>query len=406
MSHTKTPVAGKTGAGVGVWAKALLHYTPRSGWLIGVVSVLIAFLVGAILIVISGASPIDAYVAMFKGAIFNPDVLTTRGFEHAIRPLTDSLRFSAPLILAGLGLGFGFRAGLFNIGGQGQLILGALAAIGVSIFFDLPAGLHMIVALAAAMVVGGIYAGIAGFLKARTGANEVIITIMLNNIALLLLAFTLSQEAWQKPNQDNLISPIADDTAALPAILPAPFKLHLGFLIAVLAVFVYWWILERSTFGFAVRAVGAGPDAARTAGMHIGKITTLTMLVAGAFCGLAGANEALGTMYHDKTGVAGSIAGTIGFDAITVALLGRNRPLGIFASGLLFGAFKAGGFKMQTQGVPLDMILILEAIIVLLIAAPALIRWMFKLPKYDGKTLRQVVAEMNVEPATGKETRA
>ena len=387
-------MAEKVKKAEGSMFKALMHVSARSGWLVGILAVIIAFALGAILIVISGASVLDAYVAMFKGAIFNPDVLESRGFAQAIRPLTDSLRFAAPLVLAGLGLGFGFRAGLFNIGGQGQIIFGALAAIGVSIFFPMPPVLHLIVALAAAIIAGGIYAGIAGFLKAKTGANEVIITIMLNNIAGLALSFILSQSAWQKPNQSNLISPIARDSAALPSILPAPFKLHLGIIIAVIAVVVYWWLLERSTFGFEVRAVGANPNAARTAGMNIGKVTTMTMVVSGVFAGLAGANEALGTMYHDNTGVSIGIAGTIGFDAITVALLGRNKPWGIFFSGLLFGAFKAGGFKMQTQGVPIDMILILESVIVLLIAAPALVRWIFHLPRPDGKPLREVVAQM------------
>lgn len=382
----------KKSAGMGVWLRSYIHAAVRSSWLVGILAVIIAFLIGALLIVISGASVFDAYAAMFKGAIFNSDVLATRGFAQAIRPLTDSLRFAAPLILAGLGLGFGFRAGLFNIGGQGQIIFGAIAAIGVSIFFPMPAGIHLIAALLAALIAGGLYAGIAGFLKAKTGANEVIITIMLNNIAGLALAFVLSQDAWQKPNQNNLISPIARDSAALPAILPAPFKLHLGFIIAIVAVILYWWILERCTFGFEVRAVGANSHAARSAGMNIGRVTTLTMVASGMFCGLAGANEALGTMYLDNTGVGTAIAGSIGFDAITVALLGRNKPLGIFFSGLLFGAFKAGGFKMQTQGVPIDMILILESVIVLLIAAPALVRWLFHLPRPDGKGVRDLVA--------------
>ena len=382
----------KKTAAMGVWLRSYVHAAVRSSWLVGILAVIIAFLIGALLIVISGASVFDAYAAMFKGAIFNPDVLATRGFTQAIRPLTDSLRFAAPLILAGLGLGFGFRAGLFNIGGQGQIIFGAIAAIGVSIFFPMPAGIHLIVALLAALLAGGLYAGIAGFLKAKTGANEVIITIMLNNIAGLALAFVLSQDAWQKPNQNNLISPIARDSSALPAILPAPFKLHLGFIIAIMAVILYWWILERCTFGFEVRAVGANSHAARSAGMNIGRVTTLTMVASGMFCGLAGANEALGTMYLDNTGVGTAIAGSIGFDAITVALLGRNKPLGIFFSGLLFGAFKAGGFKMQTQGVPIDMILILESVIVLLIAAPALVRWLFHLPRPDGKGVRDLVA--------------
>lgn len=392
----------------GQWAKALVHSAPRSGWLVGIIAVLIAFALGAILIVITGASVGNAYTAMFKGSIFNASALN-RGLSYALRPMVDSIFFAIPLILAGLGLGFGFRAGLFNIGGAGQIIFGALAAIWVSFSLDLPYGLHLLVALIAAAAAGGFYAGIAGYLKAKTGANEVIVTIMLNSVATLALTYVLSLDSWHQPGQNNPVTPVAQDTAALPALLPAPFKLHLGFIIAVVAVFVYWWILERSTFGFEVRAVGANPHAARTAGMSIAKVTTLTMVTSGIFAGIAGANEALGTMYQAHQGVTSGIAGTVGFDAITVALLGRNKPMGIFFSGLLFGAFKAGGYAMQAQGVPIDMVLILESVIVLFIAAPALVRWMFHLPKPDGKSLREYAASLGkteAQPAAQKKVGA
>lgn len=381
-------------AGLGGWLRAMVHSAPRSGWLVGILAVIIAFAIGAVFILIAGASVSAAYDAMFKGAIFNYGVVNTRGFMVAIRPFTDSLFFATPLIMAGLGLAFGFRAGLFNIGGAGQIMFGSLAAIWVAFKLDLPFGLHTLVALVAAAMAGGLYAGIAGFLKARTGANEVIVTIMLNQIAILAMAYTLSLPSWHRPGDNNPLTPIAKDTAGFPKILGEGFALHFGFILAIIAVVVFWWVLERSTFGFEVRAVGENPHAARTAGMNIGKVTTLTMLVSGIFAGLAGANEALGTMYQQNSGVASGVAGTIGFDAITVALLGRNKPWGVFFAGLLFGAFKAGGYKMQAQGVPIDMILILESVIVLLIAAPALVRWLFRLPKPDGKGLRELLAEM------------
>ncbi|MDD7384411.1 MAG: ABC transporter permease [Actinomycetaceae bacterium] len=374
-----------------MWLKGVVHTSLRSGWVVSVLAVVIAFLVGALLIAITGANILDAYVYLFKGAIFNSD---SSSFVRQIKPLTDSFFYAIPLILAGLGIGFGFKAGLFNIGGAGQVIFGALAAIWVSFTFHLPAGLHLVVALAAAMLAGGVYAGIAGFLKAKTGANEVIVTIMLNSIATLAISYILSLPSWHAEGSNQPLTPIAAQTAQLPAILPAPFKLHFGLVIAIVATFVYWWMVQRSTFGFQVRAVGANPHAARTAGMSIETVTTWTMVVAGVFCGLAGANEALGTMPSANQGVSTGVAGTIGFDAITVALLGRNKPLGIFFSGLLFGALKAGGYKMQTQGVPIDMILILESVIVLLIAAPALVRFVFRLPQPDGKTLRSYVASL------------
>lgn len=159
-------------------------------------------------------------------------------------------------------------------------------------------------------------------------------------------------------------------------LLSAPFKLHAGIIVAIIALAAFWWLMERSTLGFKIRAVGANAAAARTAGISVERITAVTMVLSGAFLGLAGANEALGTLGY----VSRDVAGSIGFDAITVALLGRNKPLGTFGAGLLFGAFKAGGYLMQTKGVPIDMILILQSVIVLLIAAPALVRWLFRLP--------------------------
>lgn len=355
-------------------AGPILRRALASKAFVSILAVVVAFAVGAILILMAGASVPEAYYAMFRGAIFDPEAAN---FQRQIKPLTNSLFYAIPLILGGLGLGFGFRAGLFNIGGQGQVIFGALAAAWVGFSLDLPLFIHTAVALAAAGVAGALYAGIAGFLKARTGANEVIVTIMLNSIAVLALGYILAQKAWQVPGTNQPQTPEVADTAAFLPLLPAPFKLHSGILVAILAVVVFWWILERSTLGFEVRAVGANADAARTAGVSVARITTVTMMISGAFLGLAGANEALGTIGY----VSRDTAGSIGFDAITVALLGRNKPVGTFLAGLLFGAFKAGGYVMQPKGVPIDMILILQSIIVLLIAAPALVRWLFHLPK-------------------------
>ncbi len=340
---------------------------------VSVLSVLIAFAIGAILIAATGASVTDAYYAMFRGAIVDPQAST---FMRAIKPLTDSVFFGIPLIISGLGLAFGFRAGLFNIGGKGQMIVGALAAVWVGFSMDLPPVVHTFVAVAAAIIAGAAYAGIAGVLKAKTGANEVIVTIMLNSIATLGLGYVLAQKAWQVPGSNQPVTPKVADSAALTRLLPAPFKLHVGFIVALVALAFFWWLIERSTLGFQIRAVGANAAAARTAGISVDRITAITMVLSGAFLGLAGANEALGTIGY----VSRDVAGSIGFDAITVALLGRNKTWGTFGAGLLFGAFKAGGYTMQAKGVPIDMILILQSVIVLLIAAPALVRWLFRLP--------------------------
>ena len=345
----------------------------RIRWLVSLLAVVIAFAIGAVFIVLADASVVDAYYAMFRGSIVD---LNAPNAVRMFKPLTDSLFYSIPLIISGLGLALGFRAGLFNIGGKGQIIVGALAAVWVGFSLNLPPVVHTLVALLVAIVAGGLYGGIAGVLKAKTGANEVIVTIMLNSIATLGLGYILTQKAWQVPGTNQPVTPKVADSAAFVRLLPAPFKLHVGFLVAIVALGVFWWLIERSTLGFQIRAVGANAAAARTAGISVERITAITMVLSGAFLGLAGANEALGTIGY----VSRDVAGSIGFDAITVALLGRNKTWGTFGAGLLFGAFKAGGYTMQAKGVPIDMILILQSVIVLLIAAPALVRWLFRLP--------------------------
>ena len=335
----------------------------RIRWLVSLLAVVIAFAIGAVFIVLADASVVDAYYAMFRGAIVDPQAPT---FMRTVKPLTDSLFYSIPLIISGLGLALGFRAGLFNIGGKGQIIVGALAAVWVGFSLNLPLVVHTLVALLVAIVAGGLYGGIAGVLKAKTGANEVIVTIMLNSIATLGLGYILTQKAWQVPGTNQPVTPKVAESAALARLLPAPFKLHVGFLVALLALVAFWWLIERSTLGFQIRGVGANAAAARTAGISVERITAITMVLSGAFLGLAGANEALGTIGY----VSRDVAGSIGFDAITVALLGRNKTWGTFGAGLLFGAFKAGGYAMQAKGVPIDMILILQSVIVLLIAVP------------------------------------
>lgn len=368
----------------GMKAKALLHVGMRSGFIISVIAILVSLFIGALFIWMSGASVADAYSRLLRGAFYNPG---RDDFARQIKPLTETLRNSVPLILAGLGLGLGFRAGLFNIGGQGQIVLGAIGAAYIGFSLNLPFPVHLLLAIVVAMIFGGIWGGTAGFLKARTGANEVIVTIMLNAISGFLLLYVLGRKTFQIPGSTELKSKSVSEAARLPHLLPAPFNLHAGFIVAIIATIFVWWVLERSTFGFELRSVGANPHASRVAGMSTGKVTTLTMALSAALCGAAGANEVLGTF----GALTPAVAGTIGFDAITVALLGRNKPVGIFFAGLLFGAFKAGAPLMQGANVPVDIILILQAVIVLLIAAPALIRWIFRLPKPDGVSYREYI---------------
>ena len=329
----------------------------------------------------SGDAISGAYSALFRGSIYNS---RADSFATSMRPLTETLKFAGPLIAAGLGVGLAFRAGMFNIGGRGQMLLAGAAAGWVGINVDLPGPLHLAVAILAGMLAAALWAGLAGLLKARTGAHEVIVTIMLNYIGFYLVFYALSKKSLlQAPGSVNPKSLPMQDSAVLPKIAGDRYNLHLGFLLALVAVVAVWWLLSRSSLGYRFRAVGENPHAARTAGIDVGRTYVIAMLLAGALVGLAGANQVLGTV---PNGVTIDVDAGIGFDAITVALLGRSHPVGILGAGLLFGAFKAGGFSMQaSEGIPVDIVLVIQSLIVLFIAAPPLVRAIFRLPSKEAK---------------------
>lgn len=317
-----------------------------------------------------------AYTSLFRGAVFDYSASGAR----TIRPLTETMVAATPLLFAALGLGIGFRAGLFNIGAQGQVLMGAAVAAWLGFALDLPVVLHLLVAILGAALMGGVWAAIAGVLKARTGANEVIVTIMLNWIATWLITWLLTTSILARaPNRP--ISPAVDPTAKLPLLLGGQFRLHWGFVLALLAAVGVWWLMERSTIGFKFRAVGANMDAARTAGINVNLVFVMVMVTAGILAGVGGAAQLLGADHSLRA----TTAGTIGFDAITVALLGRNRPAGIVGAALLFGALRAGSPLMQTESdTPIDIVLVIQAVIVLFIAAPPLVRTLFHLPGRPG----------------------
>ncbi len=375
--------------------RSVLKEIVQGGSLVSILAIVLSLILGGVLIAITDervveaatyffARPTDtlvaawdaassAYAALFQGAIFNPLASDLQGMLY---PITETLAVSTPLILAGLGVALAFRAGLFNIGAQGQIIIGATMAAWVGFTLNLPWGIHLLLVILAGIIGGGLWAGIAGLLKARTGAHEVILTIMLNYIALNLLTFLLTTEAFQRPGASNPISPQLDETALYPRLFGDEFRLHWGFIVAILATIVVWWLLHRSTIGFEFRAVGANPHASRTAGISVAKGYTLVMVIAGALSGLAGVAQVSGTEGVLNEGVAASF----GFDAITVALLGRSKPWGTFFAGLLFGAFRAGGVTMQTlTGTPIDIVLVVQSLIVLFIAAPPLVRAIFRI---------------------------
>ena len=329
----------------------------------------------------------QAYIALFRGAVFDWEAAT---FAMAIRPLTESLTFATPLILAALGIAIGFRAGLFNIGAQGQIILGGIMAAFLGFAFDLPPVLHLLLAVVGGLLGGALWGFIPGFLRARTGANEVIVTIMLNWIAVYLIGYVLTLGQFNASGTGQR-SPQVGENAAFPALIPEflvpgnTFRLNWSFVVALLAALFTWWLLERSTLGFEIRAAGANPHAARTAGMSVGRVVILTMVIAGGLAGLAATSQVL----IDRGSLTAGVAGTMGFDAITVALLGRSRPLGTVLAGLLFGALQAGGTLMQSlTPTPIDIVLVVQSVIVLLIAAPPLVRSIFRLPDPDAPRKR------------------
>lgn len=382
----------------GRWRDAFARVV-SGGWVVSLGALVLAILVGSIMIAFTddavqessayffarpgdtlgaiGSAVGSAYAALFRGAVWDFQADT---FALAIRPFTNSLNLATPLIGAGLGVALGFRAGLFNIGGQGQMLMAATAAGWVGFALDLPWPIHMLVAMLAGISAGALWGGIAGFLKAYTGAHEVIVTIMLNWIAFYLLSFLLATRGLlQAPGSANPKTAAMRPSAVMPDLLGVRYNLHLGFVFALLAVLLTWWILERSRMGFGFRAVGYNPSAARVAGINVPRATTSVMLIAGALVGLAGTTQVLGTVI---TGFSYDIDAGIGFDAITVALLGRSTPFGVLGAGILFGAFKAGGSVMQAaEGIPIEIVLVVQSLIVLFIAAPPLVRAVFRLPQ-------------------------
>lgn len=321
----------------------------------------------------------SAYLALFRGSIYDPQLADT-GFFGGLYPLSETIVVSTPLILTGLAVALAFKAGLFNIGAQGQFIVGAIGASYVGFTFELPIVLHAIAAIAAAVLCAGLYGGFVGLLKARTGAHEVIVTIMLNYVASYFLLWLLSTKAFLREGRMDPIAPEVLESSRLPRLAGQDYRLHAGIFIALLAAAAVWWLLNRSTLGFKFRAVGANAKASRTAGISVAKSTTFVMVISGALAGLGGAIHILGADHA----LTNEVGGSFGFDAITVALLGRATPLGTVLAALLFGALRAGGLTMQaTTETPLDIVLIIQALVVLFIAAPAVIKAIFRLKNVE-----------------------
>jgi ABC-type uncharacterized transport system permease subunit len=323
-----------------------------------------------------------AYSALVEGSIFNPHA---QGLTQAFNPISETLVAATPLMLAGLGVGLGFSTGVFNIGGQGQLIAGAVAALWVGTEIKAPIGIHIPLVIIAGAVGGAVAGFIPGILKATTGAHEVITTIMLNYVFLDLLEWLLTVSPLQQPGQSNAISKTMPATAQMPHLFGSTLRVNLALIVGLAMALVIWWLMRRSRLGFSFKVIGLNPDAGRTAGMDARLITVLVLTISGALVGMAGMATLSGTDFFLSAGYGGNT----GFNAITVALLGRNSPGGIVLGSLLFAALISGGRNMQAvTGIPIDLTTVIQAVIVFMVATPALVREVFRLREARGGQAR------------------
>lgn len=399
------------------WMKAWLTARLR-GLALPLLAVVTAVLIGAVIIMVTDQAVYQAlgqgrigeavglafgnmaraYGALYEGALGNPArILEAIGLSlsgegikpilGAVRGPSDSLVQSVPYIFAGLAVALGFRAGLFNIGVEGQIGIGWLAAVIVGFSFQgLPAAIHLPLAILAAAVAAGLWASIAGFLKARTGAHEVITTIMLNYVSFRLsewlLCGPLEKTQGTCRTQDIAIS------AYLPRFLDHPVTLHWGFVLALVAVVATGWYLFKTTWGFELRTVGANPNAARYGGMKVGRTFIVTMFLSGCLAGLGGASQGLAITHNIALGFQAGY----GFDAIALALLGKSHPGGVLAASILFGVLRAGASRMQSvAGIPTEIVEIIQAMVIVFIAAPAIIQQLYRL-----RRVRQDETEVTV----------
>ncbi|MDQ3808707.1 MAG: ABC transporter permease [Chloroflexota bacterium] len=331
-----------------------------------VLAVVTALALGALVILATGGDALRAYRGLWEGSLGRPQAIS------------DTLVWATPYVFGGLAVALAFKAGLFNIGVEGQIGLGSLASVYVGYAFkDVPFPLHALLALTAGCAAGALWGFIPGYLKAKTGAHEVIVTIMLNYVAIQMTSYLVSGP-MKDPNPviANAQTPKILQSARLPPLLPDPqYRLHWGVVIAILAAIFVWWLLSKSTLGFAIRTVGANPQAARYAGIDVGRTMALAMAISGALAGMAGALEVVGLNFYHTAGFSVGY----GFDSIAVALLGRADPIGVLPSAMLFGALAAGASRMQfLSQIPIDIIKLIQALVLIFVAAPALIRWLYR----------------------------
>ncbi|HVA31792.1 MAG TPA: ABC transporter permease [Gaiellaceae bacterium] len=370
-------------------AEKLALYQRAGGVLTALMTALIAFLIGGLVVLASGSNPFSTYGAVFNGTGLNwlfPWVTgaarTTAGLN-----LQQTLLLTTPLILCGLAVAFAFRCGMFNIGGEGQYLVGSIMAVWIgSSFLKMNGPLHIVLTIVVAALAGGLYAGIAGFLKATVGAHEVITTIMLNWIAVWVGSWLFGLGGPLQSHANGAAVPVSNDIAQGAHLHvfwgdPVLQGLHVGFFVALAALVVYWLTLNRTTLGYQVRAVGFNPEAARYGGIGVARNYFRAMAIAGLFAGVAGAVDVLG--WEFRLNVNDIQISNIGFIAIAVALLGRNTAVGVFFSALLFGALLNGTstrnldptvFRPDLAG---NLTLIIQGLVVLFVGADVLVLWVW-----------------------------
>ncbi len=371
---------------------------------IPVLAIISAFLVGSIVLILtdldhfwgqittapvkavvdSVGAVLQAYQALLTGAFGEPGKYlnaiqqgTPEAWATALRPLSETLVAATPLIFTGLAIAIAFRSGVFNIGGDGQFILGALGATIIALLLrDWPAPITLVAALAGGILFGAGWGFIPGFLKARTGAHEVITTIMLNYIALMIVQLALRTEFLRPPTGSEPISKVID-FVRVPQLLPGlGLRLHWGFVVALVVAALVSYFLFRTTKGFELRSAGLNLTAARYAGMSAGGSIILAMVVSGALAGLGGAFQVMGTV----TQMSNDVNTGYGWTAIALALLGGRRPGGVIVAALLFGALNNGGHEMQIEtSIPLDLLVFIQAVVIMFVAAPDLVRQIYRL---------------------------
>ena len=332
--------------------------------LIPALSIVTSLVIGGVIIYLSGGNPLAGYEGLWQGAFGKPD------------SVVETLIKTTPYIFAGLAVAIGFRGGLFNIGVEGQLFVGSICAVSAGYAVSLPPVLHVAFALLAGALGGALWAAIPGYLKARTGAHEVITTIMTNYIALRVINWTISRDGPLRAPRNPLPETYrVHDSARLPMLIEDT-RLHIGVVLAVIAAFFILWLLWRTPLGFEIRTVGLSNTAARYAGIPVERTSVLTMCLSGALAGLGGAVQVLGLKGFFTTGFNVGL----GFDSIAVAMLGGNHPFGVMLSALLFGTLDAGAATMQLRTqVPRDIVVIIQGLILMFVAAPALTRALYRL---------------------------